>query len=183
MEILRRGDEIVLRQRPRNLAQAFELLTGLSADFFKGGRKAAQATEKSGAVMRYLLDTNICIYMARRKPRRALARLQHTRPGDVRMSAITYLELVYGAWKSQHIEANLAKIEQLRVLIPVKSLDADVSRHYGRLRAELEKEGSPIGAYDPLIAAHALSLGLTLVTNNVREFARVGGLRLDNWAE
>jgi tRNA(fMet)-specific endonuclease VapC len=96
---------------------------------------------------------------------------------------VTYLELVYGAWKSQHVERNLAKIEQLRLLIPVQSLDPDVARHYGRLRAELEKKGAPIGAYDLLIAAHALSLGLTLVTNNVREFGRVEGLHLDNWAD
>ena len=132
--------------------------------------------------MRYLLDTNICIYIAKRKPSRVLLRLERLRPGDVGMSVVTYLELVYGAWKSQHVEANLARIEQLGLLIPVQSLDVDVARHYGRLRAQLEKKGSSIGAYDLLIAAHALSLGLTLVTNNVREFARVEGLHLDNWA-
>ncbi len=133
--------------------------------------------------MRYLLDTNICIYSAKRKPGRVLSRLHRMRPGDVGMSVVTYLELVYGAWKSQAVEANLAKIEQLRLLIPVQSLNVDVAKHYGRLRAALERKGSPIGAYDLLIAAHALSLGLTLVTNNVREFARVNGLRLDNWAD
>jgi tRNA(fMet)-specific endonuclease VapC len=77
----------------------------------------------------------------------------------------------------------LAKIEQLRRLIPVQPLDVDVANHYGRLRADLERKGVPIGACDLLIAAHALTLGLTLITNNVREFARVEGLRLDNWAE
>jgi tRNA(fMet)-specific endonuclease VapC len=133
--------------------------------------------------MRYLLDTNICIYIAKRKPGRVLSRLERMRPGDVGMSVVTYLELVYGAWKSQQVEANLAKIEQLRRLIPAQPLDADVAKHYGRLRADLEKKGVPIGAYDLLIAAHALTLGLTLVTNNLREFARVEGLRLDNWAE
>jgi len=133
--------------------------------------------------MRYLLDTNICIYIAKRKPSRVLLRLERLRPGDVGMSVVTYLELVYGAWKSQHVEANLARIEQLGLLIPVQPLDVDVARHYGRLRSQLEKKGSSIGAYDLLIAAHALSLGLTLVTNNVREFARVEGLHLDNWAE
>jgi len=99
------------------------------------------------------------------------------------MSVVTYLELVYGAWRSEQVETNLARLEQLRHLIPVQSLGADVGRYYGRLRAELERKGVPIGAYDLMIAAHALSLGLTLVTNNVREFARVDGLRLDNWAE
>ena len=98
------------------------------------------------------------------------------------MSIITYLELVYGAWNSQRTEANLAIIDQLRLIIPVQPLDVAVATHYGRLRTELERKGRPIGGYDLLIAAHALSLGLTLVTNNVREFARVEGLRLANWA-
>ena len=133
--------------------------------------------------MRYLLDTNICIYIAKRKPSGVLARLQQLRLGDIGMSVVTYLELVYGAWRIEQVETNLARLEQLRHLIPVQSLGADVGRYYGRLRAELERKGVPIGAYDLMIAAHALSLGLTLVTNNVREFARVDGLRLDNWAE
>lgn len=133
--------------------------------------------------MRYLLDTNICIYIAKRKPSGVLARLQQLRLGDIGMSVVTYLELVCGAWRSEQVETNLARLEQLRHLIPVQSLGADVGRYYGRLRAELERKGVPIGAYDLMIAAHALSLGLTLVTNNVREFARVDGLRLDNWAE
>ena len=99
------------------------------------------------------------------------------------MSIVTYCELVYGAWKSQRVEANLAKIEQLRFLIPVEPLETGAATHYGRLRSKLERIGSPIGAYDLLIAAHALSLGLILVTRNVREFARVRGLRVENWAD
>ncbi len=91
------------------------------------------------------------------------------------------LELVYGAWKSEAIEANLARIGQLDVLIPAQPLDVGVVKHYGRLRAEFEAAGTPIGAYDLMIAAHALRLGLTLVTNNVREFSRVRGLRVENW--
>ena len=133
--------------------------------------------------MRYLLDTNTCIYIAKRKPVQVLSRLRRMRPGDVGMSVVTYLELVYGAWKSQSVEVNLAKIEQLRLLVPVQSLDVGASKHYGRIRTELEKKGSPIGPYDLLIAAQALSLGLTLVTNSVREFAGVEGLRLENWAD
>jgi tRNA(fMet)-specific endonuclease VapC len=132
--------------------------------------------------MQYLLDTNICIYIARRKPVAVLSRLRRLRPGDVGMSVVTYLELVYGAWKSRHQEAILAVIEQLRDIIPVQPLDRAAAEHYGRIRVELERRGSPIGAYDLLIAAHALSLGLTLVTNNVREFARIQGLRVCNWA-
>jgi tRNA(fMet)-specific endonuclease VapC len=133
--------------------------------------------------MRYLLDTNICIYIAKQKPHGVLARLQRLRPGDVGMSIITYLELVYGAWKSQHREANLLRLEGLERLIPVLPLDARAGRHYGRMRAELERKGLPIGAYDLLIAAHALALGLTLVTNNAREFRRVPQLIVENWAQ
>ena len=133
--------------------------------------------------MRYLLDANICIYMAKRKPARVLLRFERLQPGDVGMSVITYLELVYGAWKSQQVEQNLAKIERLARLIPVRPLDVGVATHYGRLRRELERKGSLIGAYDLLIAAQALSLDLTLVTNNVREFARIKGLSVENWAE
>ena len=99
------------------------------------------------------------------------------------MSVVTCLELVYGAWKSQRADANLEKIEELRLIIPVLPLETAVATHYGRVRTGLEKKGSPIGGYDLLIASHALSLGLTLVTNNVREFGRVEGLRLENWAE
>jgi len=133
--------------------------------------------------MRYLLDTNICIYIAKRKPAQVLSRFTQMKPGDVGMSIVTYLELVYGAWKSQAIEANLARIEQLEVLIPAQTLGVGVAKHYGRMRAALEATGTPIGAYDLMIAAHALSLGMSLVTNNVREFSRVRGLRLSNWVE
>lgn len=98
------------------------------------------------------------------------------------MSVITYLELVYGACKSERHAENLAVIEQLRGIIPVQPLDDSVAKHYGLLRTALERRGSPIGPYDLIIAAHALSRGLTLVTNNVKEFSRVDGLRLENWA-
>ncbi|SPE22457.1 tRNA(fMet)-specific endonuclease VapC [Acidobacteriia bacterium SbA2] len=133
--------------------------------------------------MRYLLDTDICVYLARRKAPGVLARLRDLRPGDVGMSVITHLEMVHGAWKSLRREENLGRIEELESLIPVLPLDASAGQHYGQVRAELERKGSPIGAYDLLIASHALSLGLTLVTNNVREFRRVPQLRVENWVE
>lgn len=132
--------------------------------------------------MRYLLDTNICIFIANRRPAHVSARLERMRPGDLGMSVITYLELTFGAWKSADAQENLSKIERLRRLIPVAPLDVDTANEYGRLRTELDRKGATIGAYDLLIAAHALSLGLILVTNNVREFERVGGLRVENWA-
>jgi tRNA(fMet)-specific endonuclease VapC len=133
--------------------------------------------------MRYLLDTDTCIYVVKHKPAGTLKRFEQTRAGDVGMSVVTYLELVYGASKSGHAEANLAHIEQLIDLIPVLPLDSAVGRHCGNLRTQLERSGSRIGAHDLLIAAHALSLGLIVVTNNVREFGRVRGLRIENWAE
>ncbi len=133
--------------------------------------------------MRFLLDTTICIYIAKRTPPGVLARLQSLKAGAVGMSVITYFELVFGAWKSQHREANLERIQDLERHIPVLPLDTKAGRHYGQLRAELQRKGSPIGAYDLLIAAHALSLDLTLVTNNAREFRRVPHLMVENWAD
>jgi tRNA(fMet)-specific endonuclease VapC len=133
--------------------------------------------------MRYLLDTDTCIYIVKHKPAGTLKRFEQTRAGDVGMSVVTYLELVYGAYKSRHVEGNLTRIEQLSGLIPVLPLDSSVGTHYGNLRTQLEGSGSRIGAHDLLIAAHALSLGLIIVTNNVREFGRIRGLRIENWAE
>jgi len=133
--------------------------------------------------MRYLFDTNICIYIAKQKPSGVLARLERLRPGDVGMSVVTYLELLYGAWKSRRREENLARIQELETLIPVLALDASAGRHYAQLRSDLETKGRPIGAYDLLIAAHALSLGLILVTHNVREFRRVERLQVEDWTE
>ena len=131
--------------------------------------------------MDYLLDTNICIYIAKRQPSAVASRFEKLRPGDVGMSIVTYLELVYGAWKSARKQENVATVQELSRLILVQPLDTAVADHYGRIRSELERAGSPIGAYDLLIAAHALSLDLTLVTNNLREFARISGLRVENW--
>lgn len=133
--------------------------------------------------MRYLLDTDICIYIARRRPAAVADRLALLKHGEVGMSVVTYLELVYGAWKSQRSEESIARLEAFERLVPSQPLSSDVARHYGKLRTNLERSGSPIGAYDLLIAAHALSLGVTLVTNNVREFGRVQGLQLENWIE
>jgi tRNA(fMet)-specific endonuclease VapC len=133
--------------------------------------------------VRYLLDTNICIYIAKRQPAKVVSRLEQLEPGDVGMSVVTWLELTYGAWKSQHAVENLARLEQLERLIPAQPLHAGVARHYGRVRADLERKGALIGAYDLLIAAHALSLGLTLVSNNLREFRRVPGLKVETWVD
>ncbi|MFN0165470.1 MAG: type II toxin-antitoxin system VapC family toxin [Bryobacteraceae bacterium] len=132
--------------------------------------------------MRYLLDTNICIYIAKRRPPTVLARFEQLQPGDIGMSVITLFELSYGAWKSDRPEKTLEAIHSLTRLIPVVPLDASTSGHCGRLRADLERKGRSIGAYDLLIAAQALSLDVIMVTNNVREFDRVPGLKMENWA-
>ena len=132
--------------------------------------------------MRYLLDTDICVYIIKDRPlpvRERLAELHGTQAG---MSVVSYLELWYGAWKSTQRQESLRKIEELREAIPVLPLDAEIARYFGRIRADLERQGTPIGSYDLMIAAHALSLDLILVTNNTREFARIEGLRLENWA-
>jgi tRNA(fMet)-specific endonuclease VapC len=107
--------------------------------------------------------------------------MEKLRPGDVGMSIVTCLELVHGAWKSSRKQENLAKVQELSQIIPVQPLDTAVADHYGRVRSELERKGSTIGAYGLLIAAHALALRLTLVTNNLRETARIPGLRVENW--
>jgi len=133
--------------------------------------------------MRYLLDTNICIYVAKGRPAPVMSHFARLKQGDAGISVVTYLELVYGAWKSARFEENFARIATFERLVPAQPLDGTVARHYAKLRTDLERAGSQIGPYDMLIAAHALSLGATLVTNNVREFSRVPGLRLENWAK
>lgn len=132
--------------------------------------------------MQYLLDTNICIYIANGKDERLLRRFELLEHGEAGMSIVTYMELAYGASKSQQKRLNSAIIEQLKEEIQVLPLDISAAEIYGTLRANLERQGRMIGAFDMVIAAHALALGLTLVTNNVREFGRVKGLRVENWA-
>jgi tRNA(fMet)-specific endonuclease VapC len=133
-------------------------------------------------VTRYLLDTNICIYISNRSPEIVGRRLERTGPGEVAMSVITYMELIFGAYKSSQTGRTLALIEELRQVAPVLPLHADSATQYGRIRTQLERRGTPIGPLDLLIAAHALSLGLTLVTSNEREFTHIPGLRVENWA-
>jgi tRNA(fMet)-specific endonuclease VapC len=132
--------------------------------------------------VRYLLDTNICIYIANSRSSRLRARFERLEQGDVGMSIVTWLELSYGVNKSRRKRLNAEKIEQLKDEIPVQPLDVSAGEFYGALRADLERRGAVIGSLDMLIAAHALALDLILVTNTVREFSRVKGLRIENWA-
>ena len=133
------------------------------------------------SALRYLLDTNICIYIAKQRPPSVAARFARLASGSVGMSLITFGELRYGAEKSkQRVEA-LDALRRLSELIPVMTPDDTVGERYGALRAQLERAGTPIGNNDLWIAAHALDLGVTLVSNNTREFERVPKLKLDNW--
>ncbi len=132
---------------------------------------------------RYMLDTNICIYIAKHQPPVVKARFERMKPGDVVMSAVTYGELYYGACKSNQRAMALDRLDALLQEIPVESIDARASRAYGGIRAELEAQGRTIGNNDLWIAAHALALGVTLATNNEREFRRIAGLKVENWAK
>ncbi len=130
---------------------------------------------------KYLLDTNICIYLTKQQHPALAARFQALAEGEVGMSVITFGELQFGAQKSQQRKQVLASLEKLSLAIPVLAMTIDTSEHYGEIRASLQKQGTPIGNNDLWIAAHARAEGLILVTNNVREFERVPDLKLENW--
>lgn len=131
-------------------------------------------------MLKYLLDTNIVIYVIKRRPIEVLG-LFNEHAGRMAMSAITLSELYDGAEKSAKVSQNLEVIEEFSSLLEVLPYTAKASAHYGSIRSALEKAGQPIGVNDLHIAAHARSEGLVVVTNNVSEFARVPGLMLENW--
>ncbi len=133
-------------------------------------------------MLKYLLDTNIVIYVIKRRPLSVLEVFNRHR-GRMAVSAITLAELVLGAEKSSDISRNIAVVEDFVSRLAVLSYDDKAAWQYGNIRAVLEKQGQPIGLNDLHIAAHARSNGLTLVTNNVREFERVPGLLLENWID
>ena len=131
-------------------------------------------------MFKYLLDTNILIDAIKNRP--ASLRERFTRcHGQMAMSSVSLLELVYGAEKSAAPDRNLRDIEGLTARMDVLPFDAAAATHAGRIRAELARAGTPIGPYDQMIAGHARGLGLTLVSNNLREFERVQGLLMENW--
>lgn len=132
-------------------------------------------------MLRYLLDTHIVIYVIKRKPLSALP-LFNDNEGHMAISSITLAELLHGAEKSKAPVRSLATVEDFCSRLEVLPYGAKAAQHYGSIRAALERLGQPIGVNDLHIAAHARSEGLTLVSNNLREFERVEALRLDNWA-
>jgi len=131
---------------------------------------------------KYLLDTDICIYIAKNHPENVRLRMAKCSPGELAMSVVTHGELCYGAQKSVRKAEAIATLNRLTHAIAVLDLDENVAIAYGGIRAELERKGCIIGSNDLWIAAHALAKGLTLVTNNTREHARVLGLVVENWA-
>jgi tRNA(fMet)-specific endonuclease VapC len=132
---------------------------------------------------RFLLDTNICIYIRRRRPPAVLERFRQLTPGEAVLSVITHGELVYGAEKNQFREQALRQLAELAGLLPVMELPMRAGEFYGSIRAILAAEGSMIGNNDLWIAAHAKAAGLILVTNKQREFRRIQGLEIQNWAD
>jgi tRNA(fMet)-specific endonuclease VapC len=132
-------------------------------------------------MLKYLLDTNILIYTIKNRPPR-VRELFNRHADQLSISTVTLGELIYGAESSQQPERNLAVVEGMAARLEVLPFDADAAVHFGQIRAELRRGGRPIGPYDTMIAGHARSRGLVLVTNNLREFERVPGLRLENWA-
>ena len=131
--------------------------------------------------MTYMLDTNICIYAIKNKPEGVLEKLRENIDLGICISAITLAELEHGVAKSMYPEKNAMALLKVLSLINVRDFDDRAAIEYGRICAYLQKQGTPIGTMDMLIAAHAISDDLILVTNNLREFQRVPGLRLENW--
>ena len=132
-------------------------------------------------MIKYMLDTNTCIYIIKKRPTDVLERFRQTRISQVGISSITLSELEYGVAKSSKPEQNQIALLQFLAPLEILSYGDDAAPQYGRLRAFLENQGTPIGSLDMLLAAHALSIGCILVTNNEKEFSRVPNLQINNW--
>lgn len=130
----------------------------------------------------YLLDTNICIYLIKKQPQKAFTRFRSLSVGDVGISAITYAELAYGVAYSSDPSRNRMALNEFLAPLEILDFQAQAAPLYGILRASLTRAGKMIGPLDLLIAAHALYLGVTLVTHNVKGFSRITDLNIENWA-
>ncbi len=131
--------------------------------------------------MKLMLDTNICIYIIKQQPEAVLKRFLEYQVGDIGISSITLSELRHGVARSTHQDKNSKALDEFITPLEVIPFDEDAAHVYGGIRATLEKAGTPIGAMDMLIAAHAVSLGIPLVTNNTREFVRIPALNVVDW--
>ena len=132
-------------------------------------------------MLKYMLDTNICIYTIKNKPQ-VVREAFNQHYGRMCISSVTLMELIYGAEKSASPEKNLRVVEGFIARLEVLNYGIDAAVQTGQIRAELARAGTPVGPYDSMIAAHARALGLILVTNNTREFERINGLRLEDWS-
>ncbi len=131
--------------------------------------------------MKYMLDTNICIYIIKRKPQVVIDRFLRTDISEIGISSITLSELLYGVSKSSKPEQNQMALTQFMAPLEILPYGDDAAQYYGNLRVHLERQGTPIASLDMLIAAHALSTGCTLITNNEKEFSRIPNLKIENW--
>lgn len=131
--------------------------------------------------MKYMLDTNICIYLIKKKSEKVLRHLKAHSIGDIGISSITLAELRYGVEKSQQVQKNRDALYEFLLPLEIADFDDEAAVSYGTVRVALEKAGTPVGSMDMLIGAHALSLDITLVTNNLREFKRIKGLTVIDW--
>lgn len=131
--------------------------------------------------MEFMLDTNTCIYIIKQKPPDVIKRFEQTELSQIGISSITLSELLFGVSKSSKLEQNRMALTQFVAPLELLPYDDEAAQYYGDLRAHLEKKGTPIGSLDMLIAAHALSIDCTLVTNNEKEFIRVPNLKIENW--
>ena len=134
-------------------------------------------------MMKYMLDTNTCIYIIKRKPLEVIERFRKLQISQVSVSSITLSELAYGVTKSSKPEQNQSALAQFLAPLEILPYGDEAAQHYGKLRVYLEKHGTPIGSLDMLIAAHALTAGCILITNNLKEFERVPTLKIDNWVK
>ncbi len=131
--------------------------------------------------MKYMLDTNICIYIIKRKPVDVIEKFKSLNIDDVCISSVTLAELSYGVEKSQFQEKNRLALEEFTLPLEIMPFDEGAASQYGHIRTFLERSGTPIGSLDLMIAAHALSLNSIVVTNNVKEFTRIPDLKVQDW--
>jgi len=133
--------------------------------------------------MKFMLDTNTCIYIIKRKPPNVIERFRQTEISQIGISSITLSELLYGVSRSSKPDQNKIALMQFVTPLEILPYDDEAAQYYGDLRTHLEKQGTPIGSLDMLIAAHALSIACTLITNNEKEFIRIPNMKIDNWVK
>ena len=133
--------------------------------------------------MKYMLDTNICIYLIKNKNEHLISKIINQKSSDICISSIVYSELMYGVLHSNQVEKNFIALTMFLRNIEIIDFDSKAATEYGYIKNELSKQGTPIGPFDCLIAGHAKSLDITLITNNEKEFNRINNLKIENWAK